>query len=123
MEYQDTRAKDIYLLLQSEGFEVYFPGQHVGSCTSEYLVVKQSNTTQKNGLSTSVTYYDILCYEPRKYPAELEVLVGRVKESMRKLWPMICPTYNETAPYFDNEVGGYMTSITYRNYRYLEGGR
>lgn len=122
-EWAQTRAQDIYLLLKSEGYDVYFPGQKVGACTSNYVVVKQSDTSRKGQLSTTQTYYDILCYVPRDYPAEVQSFLEEVKNSMRKLWPMIVPTYSETAPFFDNEVGGYMASAMYRNYRYIEGGR
>lgn len=122
-DWSQSRVQDIYLLLKSEGYEVYFPGQKVGACTSNYVVVKQSNTSQVNNLSTTITYYDILCYVPRDYPALLQPFMDRVKSSMRKLWPMICPTYSETGPIFDNEVEGYMSSVMYRNYKYIEGGR
>lgn len=121
--WAQSRAQDIYLRLVEDGFETYFPGQHVGACTSNYVVVRQSTTAKKAQLSTTVTYYDILCYVPRDYPANLQPFMDRVKASMKKLWPMICPTYEETAPFFDNEVGGYMSSVIYRNYKYIEGGR
>jgi len=121
--WAQSRAQDIYLRLKAEGFEVYFPGQKVGTCTTKYVVVKQSTTNQVYGLSSTVTYYDILCYVPRGYPAEIQPFVDSVKTAMKKLWPMIVPTYEETAPFFDNEVGGYMTSVIYRNYKYIEGGR
>lgn len=121
--WAQSRAQDIYLRLKEEKFEVYFPGQHVGTCTSPYVVVKQDATGRVGTLSSTVTYYDILCYVPREYPAKLQPFMDKVKIAMKKLWPMIAPTYEETAPFFDNEVGGYMSSIIYRNYKYIEGGR
>lgn len=119
----ESRSQDIFLHLKSCGLEVYFPGQHVGHCLSEYVVVRESNTSRIGTLSSTRTYYDILCYIPQQFPARVETFKAKVKESMRGLWPMITPAYSETAQIFDNEVKAHMVSVMYQNYKYIEGGR
>lgn len=112
-----SRIQDIYLHLKEQGFEVYFPAQKVGECLSPYVVVKDATTSKYLEYSSTVTYYDIMCYIPKDHFSELEPFVESVKVAMKGLIPMIKPTYSQTQSYYDDSVKAHMTSVQYKNYR------
>lgn len=116
-EYQNTRLLDIVVYLQNQGFDVYLPGKHQGECIEPYVVVRTGVTTQFNQFSSTVTYYDVMCYVPGATPSQLDTFVEEVKTSMKGLAPMIRPTYEISEAYYDDSVKGHMRSITYINYR------
>lgn len=113
----EGRMQDIYLHLKNAGFEVYFPAQKVGECTSPYVVVKDATTSKYLDYSSTVTYYDLLCYIPKDHFSQLEPFVEEVKESMKRLVPMILPTYTQSQSYYDDSVKAHMISVLYKNYR------
>ena len=117
MEYAKSRLQDMYLHLQRKGFSVYFVGQKVGECVSPYAVVRQSTSSKVAGISSTVTYYDVLCYVPAGHVSELDPYIETVKDAMKELAPMITPTYVQTAPFRDDDIGAYMSSVQYKNYR------
>lgn len=112
----ENRQKDIFLSLKKQGFEVYFPGQHVGDCLTKYVVVKQGVTSKLPGFSTMVRYFNILCYVPKDFAPSLMDFVQEVQNAMLDLSPMI--KFNDTMqePYFDDSVNGWLMSIEYINY-------
>lgn len=112
-----SRAMDIYKHLEGQGFSVYFPAQKVGECTSPYVVIRVAPSSQYQGLSTTINYYDLLCYVPRDHYSQLEPFLDSVKNSMREMYPMIRPTYTQTQSYYDESVKGHMSSIQYKNYK------
>lgn len=109
----------IYRQLKADGIDVYSPGQHQGDCVSPYVVVRDAGVNPISGFSSSQALYDILCYVPQMKFSSLEPYVETVKESMRKLYPMIVPTNFQTASFLDDTVKGHMISIQYRNNRKL----
>ena len=112
-----SRIQDIYLHLKEQGFEVYFPAQKVGECLSPYVVVKDATTSKYLEYSSTVTYYDLMCYTPKDHFSELEPFVESVKVAMKGLVPMIKPTYSQTQSYYDDSVKAHMISVQYKNYR------
>ena len=113
----ESRIQDISLHLKEQGFEVYFPAQKVGECLSPYVVVKDATTSKYLEYSSTVTYYDIMCYTPKDHFSELEPFVESVKVAMKGLVPMIKPTYSQTQSYYDDSVKAHMISVQYKNYR------
>lgn len=113
----DGRMQDIYLHLKNDGFEVYFPAQKVGECISPYVVVRDATTSRYLDYSSTVTYYDLLCYIPKDHFSQLEPFVEMVKESMKELVPMILPTHTQTQSYYDDSIKAHMISVLYKNYR------
>lgn len=111
------RMQDIYLHLKNEGFEVYFPAQKVGECISPYVVVRDATTSKYLDYSSTVTYYDLLCYIPKDHFSQLEPFVEEVKNSMKGLVPMILPAYTQSQSYYDDSVKAHMISVLYKNYR------
>lgn len=101
--------------LLSRGFKVFAPGAHKGSCTEPYVVVKKLADSRYLEYSSTITYYDVLCYG-RTF-SECEYFTEKVKESMKGLTFTVMPTYDITEAFFDEDVGAYMKSITYRNYK------
>lgn len=114
---QKTRFMDIYKHLSDNGIDVYSPAQKEGECTSSYVVVKDAGTTKYTNLSSTQTLYDLMCYVPKQRFTELEQFVAQVKTVMKGLYPMIVPTYFETASFYDDSVKAHMISIQYRNSR------
>ena len=112
-----SRIQDIYLHFKEKVFEVYFPAQKVGECLSLYVVVKDATTYQYLQYSSTVTYYDIMCYIPKDHFSDLEPFVEEVKLAMKDLVPMIKPTHSQTQSFYDDSVKGHMISIQYKNYR------
>lgn len=114
-----TRQLDIIKHLANKGFDAYLPGKHLGECESPYVVVKTGVTTQMENFSSTVTYYDLLCYVPESVPSQIDSYLDEVIEAMRELYPMIIPTHEATGHYFDDTVKAHTRSTTYINYRKL----
>lgn len=118
-EYKESRWQDIFLCLKNQGYDVYSPGMKVGECTSEYLVVKNDGSSRHSSFSTDVDLYAVLCYVPKDRYSSLEVLVQRVKNSLKELEPMILPYGSQTPSYYDDSLKAHMVSIEYKNYKKL----
>lgn len=113
----ESRMQDIYLHLKQKGFDVYFPAQKVGECVDPYVVVKDATTSKFAGISSTVTYYDVLCYVPKEQFSKLEPFVESVKKAMCELKPMITPAYTQTQSFYDENLSAHMMSVQYKNYR------
>lgn len=113
----DSRWQDIFLHLQSAGFDVYPPSIKVGECESKYIVIKNDGGTRHSGISTDDDFYAVMCYVPKQAYSSLEPFVQRVKQSMKGLEPMILPYGSQTPSYYDDSVKAHMISIEYKNYK------
>ena len=110
------QARDVHVLAGDGGGE---PAQRARD-----VVVKDVTTSQYLQYSSTVTYYDIMCYIPKDHFSDLESFVEEVKLAMKDLVPMIKPTYGQTQSFYDDSVKGHMISIQYKNYRNSsQGGR
>ena len=118
-EYAGSRWQDIFLHLKKAGFEVYSPGQKVGECLTEYVVVKNDGSSKHTSFSTDVDLYSVMCYVPKEKYSELELFVARVKETMKGLKPMILPQGSQTPSYYDDSYKAHMISISYKKYKKL----
>lgn len=116
-QYEQDRIQDIFVHLQNKGFDVYFPSQHEGECISPYVVIKGYTNTQFRQYSSTVQYYDLLCYVPKDHFSTLYPFVDSIKTAMKELSPMIRPAFFDTASYYDEEIKAHMVSIQYLNYR------
>lgn len=116
-QHEQDRIQDIFVHLQNKGFDVYFPSQHEGECISPYVVVKGYTNTQFRQYSSTVQYYDLLCYVPKDHFSTLYPFVDSIKAAMKELSPMIKPAFFDTASYYDEEIKAHMVSIQYLNYR------
>lgn len=113
----ENRWQDIYLHLESEGFDVYSPATKEGECESPYVVVKNDGSSRYMGISTDNDYYSIMVYVPKMNYSILETMVQSVKKSMKKLEPMILPRGAQTPSFYDDAVKAHMVSIEYKNYK------
>lgn len=108
--------QSIYLFLKQQGFNVYFPSQKQGECTEPYIVVKDASSSKFLNYSSTVHYYDIMCYVPYNQFSTLEPFVESVANVMKGM--LNVKTTNErTSSKFDDNVKAYMISETYRNYQ------
>ena len=113
----DSRWQDIFLHLQSAGFDVYPPAVKLGECESKYIVVKNDGSSRHAGISTDDDFYSIMCYVPKQAYSSLEPFIQQVKKTMKGLEPMILPNGSQTPSYYDNSVKAHMISIRYKNYK------
>lgn len=98
-----------------QGYKVFAPGTHKGTCKEPYVVVKKLTTSKFLNYSSTICYYDILCYG-RTF-SECEELTKKLQDTMKKLAFTIMPTYDVTEAFFDEELQAWMKSVTYRNYQ------
>ena len=116
----ESRWQDIYLHLKQKGFDVYSPGQKIGECKKEYVVVKDADGNRDLNVSSMHDYYDIICYVPEKQFSRLHPFFEEVKMAMKELFPMIRPADSETPSYQDKQVKAHMKSVLYENIRKIE---
>lgn len=117
MLYDDnTIIEALILCLNKNKIEAYPPTTKKGRCTSNYVVIKSSGASKIPGYTSEVHYYDVLCYVPQNKYTELEKFKKNVKEVVEKnLFPRLVPTGSESIDYFDEDIGGFMSSIMYKN--------
>lgn len=113
----NSRLKDIYNVLKEKGYDVYFPEQKKGECTSSYIVIASAGRTDLVDISSSQDLYDIMVYVPKDKYSTLDPLVDEVEEALDDLFPMIRPVHFRTSPYFDTDVQGHMISTQFYNYK------
>lgn len=106
----------IFEHLKKDGFDVYSPGTKKGECKSKYIVVKVGGGSGTS-FSTDQTYYDVMMYVPDNRYSELDNFVSDVKKSMKKLYPLVKPTGEETPSYYDDTYKAHMVSVVYSNYK------
>ena len=66
---------------------------------------------------TNICYYELLCYVPEHYPTQIEKFKEQDKTAMLTIHPKVRYSNMETAPYYDEQVKGWMVDITYQNYK------
>lgn len=109
-----NRIQDLYVHLESKGYEVYFPGQKTTECLKPYIVIKDEGLTQFQQYSSDIRLYAVMCYVPYARFTDLETMVDTVKDRMKELYPMFVSTRFETPSFYDDTVKAYMISIQYR---------
>lgn len=114
-----SQWQNIYKHLKSKGFEVYSPGQHMGDCTSPYVVIKDAGFSQLMEFSSGQALYDLMCYVPQQQFSTLEDFVAQVEEAMKGLYPAIISMDYRTPSFLDDTIKGHMISTQYRNNRKL----
>lgn len=118
-EYENSRLRDLYVFLDSKGYEVYFPVQHEGDCISKYLVIKYNGTSGSMSFSSREDLYSILCYVPSNQYSHIESFVQAVRKDMKELEPLFLPYNDQQLPtYFDDANKGYYVEIDYKNYKF-----
>lgn len=117
-KYNDSRWQDLYKFLESKGYEVYAPGEHLGDCLSEYIVLKYAGATQLPNVSSRQDLYDIMLYVPRARYSKLEVFVQQVIADMKEIKPLFMPyDMQQDQSVFDAANNGHYVILTYCNYK------
>lgn len=112
--------KQIRDVLESDGTEVYFPSQHKGECTKEYIVVKADGAINETVVSSERPLYTLLCYVPEDEYSKLETFVYETKQKMKAMFPTVMYAGNETQSFYDDTVKGHMISFQYQGCRKIE---
>lgn len=100
--------------LKEEAFDVYAPNTHHGDCKANYVVLLDGVKAQAGSFSSQVAIIDVLCYVPGNRYTDIEPYTKSVKDTLRKMFPQIIPTGNETNPFYDETIKGWMVSVEYR---------
>lgn len=93
---------------------VYALGAHQGVIDGKLIVVKPASSTQYLNYSTTVQYFEILCYG--RTISETVNLFEQVKQAMKSLEMTVMPTFLTNTPFYESNVKGWQISSTYRNY-------
>ena len=93
---------------------VYALGAHRGSVDGKTIVVKPESGVQYMNLSTTVRYFDVLCYG--RTASEAVQLSDEVQEVMDTLKFTVMPTYTTRTPFWDSTSHGWCISCVYRKY-------
>lgn len=112
--------QEIYDLLKDSGFDVFYPGQHIGECTSPYIVIKYDGAMESLIVSSDRPIYTIMCYVPYNMYSSFVQYVYDAKNVLKKLYPGIQYSGNETGSVYDEDVKGYMVSFMYQGVRKIE---
>ena len=118
-EYEGSRLEDLYVFLDSKGYNVYFPVQHVGDCLEPYVVVKYNGTSGGMSFSSREDLYSILFYVPSNQYSKMEQFVQSVKQDMKEIEPLFMVYNDQQLPaYFDEANKGHYVEIDYKNYKF-----
>lgn len=118
-DWQSNIWQDIFVHLESEGFDVNSPGSKEGECMSPYIVLKNNGSTRHSSFSTDIDLYSVMCYVPRAKYSQLETMLQEVKKAMKKLEPLVLPYGQQTPSFYDESIKAHMVSIEYKNYKKL----
>lgn len=101
--------------LEENSIKVYPPATHKGECKEQYVVLRQSGSSQLGNFSSEIVYFDFLLYVPYNKYQTLDDFERTVKNVIdTQLYPMLMPTGNNTPDYYDDEIKGHMRSFKYR---------
>ena len=111
---------ELYIYLKEKGFDVYSIGQHQGTCSSPYLVIKENGESDVAGTSYINDLVEILVYYPIGRYSSLSSYTDKLKSEMnvyKKLKRVIDPM----PVIIDDDKKAYMTSYTYKKIKVKEG--
>lgn len=119
-ETKPTVIEQTFDCLKNHELETYAPGQHIGDCVSEYVVVQDAGNVNTTNNRVKTKTINVLCYVPANRYFRLEYLKEQVLDALRELYPMLIETGNESAAIFDTSVNGWTQSIEYENFRQIK---
>ena len=93
---------------------VFALGAHPGVIDGKLIVVKPASAAQYMNFSTTIQYFEILCYG--RTISEAVNLFEDVKQAMKSLEMTVMPTFLTGTPFYESNVKGWQISSTYRNY-------
>lgn len=104
----------IQTLKEADIAPVYALGAHKGVIDEGTIVVKPASATQFMNFSTTIQYFDILCYG--RTISETVDVFEKVKQAMKSLEMTVMPTFLTSTPFYESNVKGWQIVSTYRNY-------
>lgn len=116
-----TGWKEIFQHLEQGGFDVFPLGQHKGKCESPYLVLRNNGAGHIRSIEAQE--YEVLIYYPFEHYSSFEGYIGKVKDRMNELYPMVKLVDDQQPHYPDDDVQAYMTSLIYRVPRISKANR
>lgn len=100
--------------LKENEIDVYPPNTHKGEVKSKYTVLLDGGRTKTLSYTSQTVLLDVLVYVPANRYTDLDPYADEVKELVDKLYPLVIPTGNETAAFYDESIKGWMKSVEYR---------
>lgn len=102
------------------GEDVYLPSYHEGDCVKRYVVVKYDGAVDLLNVSSTRPTYTIMLYVPKDQYTTLQSFSFKVKQALKKLYPLIEPTGVESGTFYDENVKGHMISLEYLGIRKIK---
>ena len=111
---------ELYTYLKEKGFDVYSIGQHQGTCSSPYLVIKENGESDIAGTSYIIDVVEILVYYPMGSYSLMGSYTDKLKREMR-YFKKVSRVIDPMPTIIDDDKRAYMTSYTYRKIKMKEG--
>lgn len=109
----------IFDYLEENDIEVYFVGQKTGTCTSNYVVVKDAGTLgYDGGNKVGNQLIDLLFFVPQNCYTEMEEFKNNIKELMKD-FNEVRYTGQETPIITDDDYKALSCSVMYQNQKLL----
>lgn len=112
-----TRWEDIFTHLEKAGFDVYPPATKQNECTKMYIVIRYAGTADVLTVSSNRALFDLLVYVPKHEYSKIETYIRDIQKCMDELFPLFRPVHTIDTPFFDDDVKGWMVSMSYENYQ------
>lgn len=107
-------------ILRDGGFDAVYPSVKQGECREPYIVVKESGAVKAMNVSSERPIYTLMYYVPSERYAELEGMGNSIRETMKKVHPLVMYLGNETESFYDDTVKAHMKSVQYQGCRKIE---
>ena len=100
--------------IKENNIDVYPPNVHKGKVNSNYIVLLDGGRARASTFTSQTVLLDVLVYVPEHRFTDLDLLSSKVKNIVDGLYPLVIPTGNETAAFYDESIEGWMKSVEYR---------
>ena len=110
-----TIWETIQTKLEEHGIKTFPHGLATGECKENYVVLKESGSTQISNYSSERVYFDFILYVPKNKYNILSVFEDQVKAVLdEQLYPLLMPTGQNTPDFYDDDKKAHMRSFMYR---------
>ena len=100
--------------IKENNIDVYPPNIHKGKVNSNYIVLLDGGRIQASKFTSQTVLLDVLVYVPAHRFTDLDLFASQVKSIIDGLYPLVIPTGNETAAFYEESIEGWMKSVEYR---------
>jgi hypothetical protein len=115
----NSRWADIFACLKNAGIDTYSPSTKTGTCTTPYVVVKNTTVSSIQGFTSENWNYSIYCYVPKDSYSSFEPFIVSVRTAMKALEPTIMDSGSSLLGQYDDDIEAQLAVLSYINHRQL----